>query len=144
MNVGRTSRRTDRVITVPADRREAVVDTIRRARRRLTLSLFRCTDDAIVEELARAVDRGVHVDVLVRLAPRAGKSSAGYGTRSKRPAPPSIPTPIPWSSITPIWAFERDQQPAAARWLGETLTGALAPVAARFHRSSSSAESYPN
>jgi len=65
MTVGRTSRRTDRVITAPADRREAVVNVIRRARGRLTLSLFRCTDRAIVAELARAVDRGVRVDVLV-------------------------------------------------------------------------------
>jgi len=65
MIVGRTSRRTDRVITAPAERREAVVNTIRRARRRLILSLFRCTDDAIIAELARAVDRGVQVDVLV-------------------------------------------------------------------------------
>jgi len=73
MNVGRASRRTDRVITEPADRREAVVDTIRRARRRLTLSLFRCTDDAIIEELARAVDRGVHVEVLVTSRSRGRK-----------------------------------------------------------------------
>lgn len=65
MNAIRTSRGTDRVITAPAERRETVVNTIRHARRRLTLSLFRCTDDAIVAELARAVDRGVHVDVLV-------------------------------------------------------------------------------
>ena len=65
MNVGRTRRRADRVITAPAQRREAIVDAIGRARRRLTLSLFRCTDDAIIEELARAVDRGVHVEVLV-------------------------------------------------------------------------------
>lgn len=64
MTVGHTSR-TDLVIVAPAERREAVVNAIRLARRQLTLSLFRCTDDAIVQEIARAVDRAVHVDVLV-------------------------------------------------------------------------------
>ena len=42
-----------------------VLNTIRHARHRLTLSLFRCTDQEIILEIARAVDRGVHVDVLV-------------------------------------------------------------------------------
>ena len=65
MSAVRTRGRTDRVITDPAERRDAVLNTIRHARRRLTLSLFRCTDDGIVVEIARAVDRGVHVDVLV-------------------------------------------------------------------------------
>lgn len=57
--------RADRVITAPAGRRDAVVNTIRQARHRLTLSLFRCDDEGIVAEIARAVDRGVQVDVLV-------------------------------------------------------------------------------
>ena len=65
MSGPRTRRRPDRVLTDPADRRNAVIDTIRNARRRLTLSLFRCNDDAVIVELARAVDRGVRVDVLV-------------------------------------------------------------------------------
>jgi phosphatidylserine/phosphatidylglycerophosphate/cardiolipin synthase-like enzyme len=65
MTAIRTRQRTDRVITAPAGRRDAVLNSIRRARRQLTLSLFRCTDDAIVAELAGAVDRGVHVDILV-------------------------------------------------------------------------------
>jgi len=65
MSAVRTRRRTDRVITAPAERRDVVLNTIRHARHRLTLSLFRCTDDEIVLEIARAVDRGVHVDVLV-------------------------------------------------------------------------------
>ena len=65
MSVVRARRRADRVITAPAKRRAAVLDTIRHARHRLTLSLFRCTDAEILVEIARAVDRGVRVDVLV-------------------------------------------------------------------------------
>ncbi|MBF8299652.1 MAG: phospholipase D/Transphosphatidylase [Acidobacteria bacterium] len=65
MSVVRARRRADRVITAPAERRAAVLNTIRQARHRLTLSLFRCTDNEIVLEIARAVDRGVRVDVLV-------------------------------------------------------------------------------
>ena len=57
--------RTERVVIAPAQRREAVLNIIRRARQQLTLSLFRCNDDGIFTELARAVDRGVRVDVLV-------------------------------------------------------------------------------
>jgi phosphate-selective porin len=56
---------TDRVVTAPGERRAAVINVIRRARRRIALSLFRCNDDGIVGELAGAVDRGVQVDVLV-------------------------------------------------------------------------------
>jgi cardiolipin synthase A/B len=55
----------DRVITAPEQRRDAVLDVIRRARRQLTLSLFRCNDEGVFLEIARAVDRGVSVDVLV-------------------------------------------------------------------------------
>lgn len=65
MTAPHTSERTDYVITAPADRRDAVLNMIRRARRRLTLSLFRCNDDGIIVEIARASDRGVQVDVLV-------------------------------------------------------------------------------
>ena len=65
MSGPRTRRRPDRVITDPAERRNAVIDTIRNARRRLTLSLFRCNDDGVIVELALAVDRGVQVEVLV-------------------------------------------------------------------------------
>ena len=65
MSGPRIRRRPDRVITDPVERRNAVIDTIRNARRRLTLSLFRCNDAGVIVELARAVDRGVQVDVLV-------------------------------------------------------------------------------
>jgi cardiolipin synthase len=60
---GRT--RAERIVIAPAERRDAVLTIIRRAREQLQLSLFRCDDDGIFLELARAVDRGVRVDVLV-------------------------------------------------------------------------------
>ena len=65
MSASRARRRPDRVIATPAGARAAVLDVIRHARRQLTLSLFRCTDDAIIVEIGRAVDRGVQVDILV-------------------------------------------------------------------------------
>jgi phosphatidylserine/phosphatidylglycerophosphate/cardiolipin synthase-like enzyme len=65
MSAVRALRRSDRVIATPSKAHEAVLDVIRRARRQLTLSLFRCNDEAVIVEIARAVDRGVHVDVLV-------------------------------------------------------------------------------
>ena len=55
----------DAIVTAPGDRRELVVTTIRQARERLALSLYRCNDPAIFDELKRARTRGVRVDVLV-------------------------------------------------------------------------------
>ena len=55
----------DAVVTAPGDRRDVVVTTIRQARERLALSLYRCNDKAIFEELKHARERGVQVDVLV-------------------------------------------------------------------------------
>jgi len=57
--------RVDRVVTTPAERRETILGAIRDARRQLTLSLFRCSDEKILREITRAVNRGVQVDVLV-------------------------------------------------------------------------------
>jgi phosphatidylserine/phosphatidylglycerophosphate/cardiolipin synthase-like enzyme len=65
MSAARASAWTERVVIAPAERRAAIVNVIRRARRRIALSVFRCTDDGILGELASAVDRGVQVDVLV-------------------------------------------------------------------------------
>jgi phosphatidylserine/phosphatidylglycerophosphate/cardiolipin synthase-like enzyme len=65
MRAVRERLRADRVIATPSEARNAVLEVIRRARHQLTLSLFRCTDDAIIVEIARAVDRGVEVDILV-------------------------------------------------------------------------------
>lgn len=55
----------DRVVIAPDERRQAVLDVIRGARRRLGLTIFRCNDEAVVGELRRAIARGVEVDVLL-------------------------------------------------------------------------------
>jgi phosphatidylserine/phosphatidylglycerophosphate/cardiolipin synthase-like enzyme len=67
------SRPHDRVITSVADRRPAILDLIRRARHRLTLSLFRCSDREILDQLAQAVARGVAVEVLLTSRAKGGK-----------------------------------------------------------------------
>jgi phosphatidylserine/phosphatidylglycerophosphate/cardiolipin synthase-like enzyme len=63
----------DEVITAPGDRRDAVLQTIRQARERLALSLFRCNDKAVFEELRQARERGVTVNVLVTSRSGGGK-----------------------------------------------------------------------
>ena len=63
----------DRLILAVEDRRRAVLDVIRKARRRLVLSLFRCNDEAIFNELAYAVDRGVAVDVITTSRAKGGQ-----------------------------------------------------------------------
>jgi phosphatidylserine/phosphatidylglycerophosphate/cardiolipin synthase-like enzyme len=63
----------DRLIASVDERRQAVLDVIRQARRRITLSLFRCNDALIFAELAAAVARGVEVEVLVTSRARGGR-----------------------------------------------------------------------
>jgi phosphatidylserine/phosphatidylglycerophosphate/cardiolipin synthase-like enzyme len=63
----------DRVITAVADRRTTILETIRGAKRRLSLSLFRCNDDEIFKEIARAVSRGVAVEVLTTTRAKGGR-----------------------------------------------------------------------
>lgn len=72
MTAGRSGP-SDRLLVSVEDRRPALLDVIRQARRRITLSLFRCNDAAIVEELAAAVGRGVAVEVLVTSRAKGGK-----------------------------------------------------------------------
>ena len=55
----------DRVVIAPDERRRTIVALIRGARRRLMLSIFRCDDEAVLEALAEAVRRGVHVQAIV-------------------------------------------------------------------------------
>jgi cardiolipin synthase A/B len=72
----RSSRRTaetDRVVTSLADRRNTILQTIRSAERRLSLSLFRCNDQEIFAELAGAVERGVEVEVLTTARAKGGR-----------------------------------------------------------------------
>lgn len=63
----------DRVVTARAERREVVLDLIRSARSRITLSLFRCSDRAVLDELRQAVERGVDVDVMMTSRAKGGK-----------------------------------------------------------------------
>ena len=63
----------DRLITSVGDRQAALLDVIRHARTRITLSLFRCNDTAVFEELAAAVTRGVIVEVLVTSRAKGGR-----------------------------------------------------------------------
>ena len=66
----------DEVVTAPADRREVVLRAIRQARERLALSLFRCNDKAVFDELKQARERGVSVDVLVTSRSGGSKQAA--------------------------------------------------------------------
>jgi phosphatidylserine/phosphatidylglycerophosphate/cardiolipin synthase-like enzyme len=65
--------RIDRLVTAVEDRRPALLDVIRQARRRITLSLFRCNDDELFDELAAAAARGVVVEVLVTSRAKGGR-----------------------------------------------------------------------
>jgi len=63
----------DRLVSAVEDRRGALLDVIRQARSRITLSLFRCNDDEIIAELAAATARGVIVEVLVTSRSKGGR-----------------------------------------------------------------------
>ena len=55
----------DRLVLTPAARRDAVLELMRSARHSIILSMFRCDDFKIVDEVAAAVKRGVNVRVLI-------------------------------------------------------------------------------
>jgi cardiolipin synthase len=63
----------DRLVTAVDERRDALLDVIRGARERITLSLFRCNDEDIFAELGAATNRGVVVEVLVTSRARGGR-----------------------------------------------------------------------
>jgi phosphatidylserine/phosphatidylglycerophosphate/cardiolipin synthase-like enzyme len=63
----------DRVVTAVGDRKSVIVDVIRNARESIVLSLFRCNDSAIFDELARATKRGVKVEALMTSRAKGGK-----------------------------------------------------------------------
>jgi len=63
----------DRVITAVAERRSAIIDVIRHARESIVLSLFRCNDDEIFDELTQATKRGVRVEALITSRAKGGK-----------------------------------------------------------------------
>jgi phosphatidylserine/phosphatidylglycerophosphate/cardiolipin synthase-like enzyme len=55
----------DRVVASPAECRNAILEAIRGATREISLSLFRCNDPEVFQELRRARARGVAVNALV-------------------------------------------------------------------------------
>ena len=59
----------DRVILAIDQRRTAVLKLINSAKKRLLVSVFRCTDVPVLDAIAEALDRGVDVRFLV--TPRA-------------------------------------------------------------------------
>lgn len=63
----------DRLVVSVDERRAALLDVIRLARRRITLSLFRCNDDTVFQELSAATARGVTVEVLVTSRAKGGR-----------------------------------------------------------------------
>jgi phosphatidylserine/phosphatidylglycerophosphate/cardiolipin synthase-like enzyme len=64
---------TDRLVLAPAERRDAVLQLMRAAERELVLSVFRCDDFTIIDEVAAAVKRGVQVRVLITQRARGWK-----------------------------------------------------------------------
>ena len=63
----------DRLVSAVEQRRGVLLDVIRQARSRITLSLFRCNDDQIIAELTAAAARGVVVEVLVTSRAKGGR-----------------------------------------------------------------------
>jgi phosphatidylserine/phosphatidylglycerophosphate/cardiolipin synthase-like enzyme len=63
----------DRVVTAVDDRKSVIVDVIRNARETIVLSLFRCNDTDIFDELTRATKRGVKVEALMTSRAKGGK-----------------------------------------------------------------------
>lgn len=55
----------DRIVLAPQERLPAVLELIRSARTRLALSIFRCSDFKVLDELADARKRNVQVQVLL-------------------------------------------------------------------------------
>ncbi len=75
---GGTAEPVERIIIAPGDRRPAVVHVINSARTRLSLSLFRCDDQAVLDALTAAVRRGVHVRALLTSRAKGSKSQLKY------------------------------------------------------------------
>ncbi|MCX6626101.1 MAG: phospholipase D-like domain-containing protein [Candidatus Solibacter sp.] len=63
------ARKAEQVILAIEQRREAVLEVIRSARRRLLISVFRCTDVPVLDAIADALQREVEVRLLI--TPRA-------------------------------------------------------------------------
>ena len=64
----------DRILIAPADRRDAVLEVIESARRRLMLSPGECDDRRVIDAVDAAVQRGVRVDVLLSRRTKHGSN----------------------------------------------------------------------
>jgi phosphatidylserine/phosphatidylglycerophosphate/cardiolipin synthase-like enzyme len=71
---GSASDPVERIVLTPADRRPALVEVISSARHTLSLSLFRCDDQAVLDALAAAVRRGVRVRALITSRAKGSKA----------------------------------------------------------------------
>lgn len=71
----------ERIVIAASERRPAVLEIIDAARDRLVLSLFRCSDAAVLDALARARARGTRVEALVT---RRAKKSVGKLKKLRR------------------------------------------------------------
>ena len=63
----------ERLVIAPGERRDAVVSFIDSARERLSLSLFRCDDETVLDAMGCAARRGVHVRALMTERARGSK-----------------------------------------------------------------------
>ncbi len=62
---GRAAPPREQLVLAPAERLDAILGVIRSARRELTLSMFRCDDFRVLDELAECLQRGVKVRALL-------------------------------------------------------------------------------
>ena len=76
--MAKASSKSDRVVVAIDQRRDTVIEVIRSARKRLLISVFRCTDVPILDAIGEASTRR-DVDVRMLLTPRA----KGWETRLK-------------------------------------------------------------
>lgn len=67
----------DSLALAPIERRRALVDLVRSARRRLALTLVRWNDAEVMDEIGAAVDRGVLVDALLSQQARGSRGEPG-------------------------------------------------------------------
>jgi len=71
--MGSIQQGTEHFVLAPEGRRGAILQLMRSANRDLILSMFRCDDFTVVDELASAVKRGVRVRVLITQRARGWK-----------------------------------------------------------------------
>ena len=63
----------ERAVLEPGKRREALINVIGSAKRRLVLSLFRCDDLPVLDALANALERGCKVEAILTKRAKGGK-----------------------------------------------------------------------